>query len=429
MELPQENDYLNIHEPIHAGIEQPTASPSLIKIQSGIPSVIEHDDDFDLWNLGPPLASSSVVPHEQAIYTDIEQRTSPSLIDLQPIDPPIIQHDDGFHLWDLGPPVTSSVMPHDHAMHANVEQPITLIEIQPVIPPIVKRGDGPHLWEFSPQIASSGMPNEHAIHTDVDHPTAFPSLVKTQPVVPPINSPHDDFRLSDLGPPLAESSLIYPNELDESGFWPTEGFYQDDASFNLDDIYADLQEEKIRLFATRPPKDFLVNTVQSKFEVEALVPCESFDTDDIYVPFDEETNVASVLIEKGVTVSRDTAIIPPIWENSSAAEVAVAKYGSDAPAEENLLSEKGFSEDDGAVACDTALSSTIPAILGKGSIAEVAVAQNGFDAPAKEILVPVDEVQTTFEDFFAMTDSVVQSYMAARDRKGKDKLDAVSIQH
>ena len=432
-ELPQlivkENDYLDICEPIHTDIEHPTASPSLIEIQPVDPPVVKHNDDFHPWNFSPPLAASSVIPHEQAIHSDIEQpTTSPCLTEIQPI----VEHDDDFHLCDLGPPVASSVMPHDHAIHADVEQSTTspsLIEVQPAVPPIVKRDDDFHLWDLSPQIASSVMPHEHATHTDFEYPTAFPSLIKSQPVVPPIDRPDDDFHLRDLGPPLAESTLIHPIKLDESGFRPTETFYRDDVSFNhddfyredvsfnLEDIYADLQKEKI-MFSTAV--DFVVDAVQSEFEVETLASCESFNIDDIYVPFDEEvlkTNVTPFVIEKGV----------PIWGNSSAAEVAVAKNGSDAPAEENLPIEKGVTGDIDAVAWDTALGSTIPAILGKASIADVAVAQNGFDAPAEEIPVPVGEAQTTFEEFFAMTDSVIQGYMAARDRKGKDRLDSVSI--
>lgn len=266
---------------------------------------------------------------------------------------------------------------------------------------------------------------ELVIHTKVEQPTAPWSLIETQFVAPPVVNIDDDSDLWDIGPPLAESSVIYPSKLDESGVWPLEPFYQDDVSFNLDDIFSDLQEE-VMSSAMHPPMGFVVNASENKLGVEALDACESSNIDDIYKPCDEEalkTNVTPLPIEMGVL--RDTApsFILPISGKTSVPEVAVAKNGSDAPDvyEEHFPIEKEATAF-GVVAHDTA-SSAIPSTHSRlCSDAEVAVAEIGFDAPAEE----VPEAQPTFEDFLTMTGSIIQGYLAARDRKGENECAPVS---
>ena len=152
---------------------------------------------------------------------------------------------------------------------------------------------------------SSGLELHQDRHADLsvrteDGATASSiSLTLVHAVVPAVEKQHQwNLDFEEFGHPLFESSVVH---FDGLGICATESFYQEDASFNLDDIYPALVPRKFDFTEYSP----------LKHEPEAGV---SFSISSVNI-FDEESPV------KLDTVAEDD----------------VATIGFDAPAEETLM--------------------------------------------------------------------------------------------
>ncbi len=205
-----------------------------------------------------------------------------------------------------------------------------------------------------------------SIPTEGEAPACSTSLTLVHAVVPGVEKHEWCLDFEEFGHPLFDSTVV---NFDALGICATESFYQEDASFNLEEALGHLKFDFAEV--SSPPSQTMINAIEHETEAEVSLSMSSVNIDDIHATFDEE--------------------VPPIKFDIKEHQMEM----------EASLSGSSFNIDDIYVPFEEEPENDFPQHGAQTArfveiepLTEVAVAAIDFDAPAGDAIMDTSHAQT-----------------------------------